>query len=233
MRARNLGEADRIFTLFTKMRGKLDAVGKGVRRPKSALSGKMEFLTEATFSMHRGRSLDVITAAQIVRTHWTGLVEPSRFSAASLMAETVDLFCEQDLPMPEIYELLTGAASALAASAAPATLVPRFQLRLLDALGLAPPLDACVRCGDDFTEHGAWLDVESGGLGCESCCGGRGEVNRLSDADIVNFRAVGAPRGGAVRASATATMRTARAIDELITYHLGRRPKARALVDAW
>ncbi|GAC1431817.1 MAG: DNA repair protein RecO [Candidatus Velthaea sp.] len=233
LRARNLGEADRIFTLFTVSRGKLDAVGKGVRRPKSAVGGRLEFLNETTLTLHRGKSLDVITSATTVRQHWLGLVEPGRFAAASLLAEIVDLFCEPDLAMPEIYDLLAGAAAALSTSNDPAALVPRFQLRLLAALGLAPPDDECVRCGAGFDEHGAWLDVEAGGLGCERCCGARGEANRLSPADIANFRALGAPRGGPVRPVATATMRSARAVDELITYHLGKRPRSRSMIDAF
>lgn len=231
LRARNLGEADRIFTVFSTARGKLDAVGKGVRRPKSAIGGRMEFLSEATLTLHRGRNLDVITSATTVKSHWQGLVEPNTFAAASLLAEIVDSFCEPDLPLPEVYELLAGAVAALAASGDPVSLVPRFQLRLLAALGLAPPDDVCARCGSGFDEHGAWLDVDAGGLACGRCGGARGDAQRLSVDDIANFRAVGAPRGGAIRPAATATVRTARAIDELVTFHLGKRPKARALVD--
>ncbi len=230
LRARNLGEADRIYTLFTADRGKLDAVGKGSRKPKSQIGGRLQLLSESTLALHRGRSLDVISQVALVRSHWLGLVEPERFAAASLFAEIVDAFCEPDLALPEIYALLTGAAAALATSSDPVSLVPRFQLRLLAALGLAPPGDACVRCGSGFAGASAWLEVEAGGLACERCGGAGSEANRLAPADIANFRAVGAPRGGAEPAATLATPRTARAVDELITYHLGKRPKSRALV---
>ena len=230
LRARNLGEADRIYTLFTASRGKLDAVGKGSRRPKNQVGGRLQLLSESTLLLHRGRSLDVISQVSLVRSHWLGLVEPERFAAASLFAEIVDLFCEPDLALPEVYALLTGAAAALAASDDPAGLVPRFQLRLLDALGLAPPPESCVRCGGALGAAPAWLDVDAGGLACERCGGARGESNRLAPEDVVNFRGVGAARGGPIPALTHATPRTARAIDELITYHLGKRPKSRALV---
>jgi DNA repair protein RecO len=184
-------------------------------------------------TLHRGRHLDVISSAQTVRSHWHGLVEPATFASASLLAEIVDSFCEVDLPVPDIYELLAAAAGALAVSAAPASLVPRFELRLLAALGLAPADEVCARCSAAFSEHGAWLDVEAGGLACQRCGGGRGEVNHLRPADVANFRAVGAPRGGAVRPVATATPRTARAIDELVAWHLGKRPRSRALLDTF
>jgi DNA repair protein RecO (recombination protein O) len=230
LRARNLGEADKIYTLFTRAYGKVDGVAKGVRRPKSALGGRLELLTEATLTMHRGRSLDVITSAVTVRSHWRGLVEPAALASASLIAEIVDMFCEPELPLDEIYALLAGASAAIAASAAPTRLVPRFQLRLLHALGLAPPDDACIRCGGTFDEHGAWVDIDAGGLGCERCYGARGDAHALSPLDVENFRALGAPRrGGAVL---LATPKVARAVDDLVTAHLGRRPKSRAFLES-
>ncbi|MEA2721688.1 MAG: repair protein RecO [Candidatus Eremiobacteraeota bacterium] len=228
LRARPLGEADRIYTLLTRERGKVDAVAKGVRRPRSSMSGRLEPLAEVRVALHKGRSLDVITEARTVKSYWTGLARPDALATASLFAETVDLFCEPDLALPEIYALLTGAIAAVAGSDAPATLVPRFQLRLLHALGLAPAGDACVRCGNGFNEHGAWLDLESGGLGCERCYGARGDAHALDAADVANFRALGAERGAG--AALIATMQVARAADDIVTWHLGKRPKARALV---
>ena len=220
------GEADKIFTLFTRLYGKIDAVGKGVRRTKSSLGGRLELLTESSMTFHRGRSLDIITSAVTVRSHWQGLTEPRTLAAASLVAEIVDMFCEPELPLDEIYALLANASLAIAGSVAPAGLVPRFELRLLHALGLAPPDDACIRCGGPFNAHGAWMDIDAGGLGCETCYGARGDAHALDAADVENFRALGAPRTAGAGATISATPKVARAVDDLVTYHLGRRPKA-------
>ena len=235
LRARPLGEADRIYTLLTRERGKVDAVAKGVRRPRSAVAGRLEPLAEVRVALHRGRSLDVITEVRTIASYWSGLVRPDALATASLFAETIDLFCEPELALPEIYALLGAAIAAVAASDAPAGLVPRFQLRLLHALGLAPADDACVRCGSGFTNPStssgqvrAWLDLEAGGLGCERCYGARGDAHALDAADVANFRALGAERGSG--AALAATLRVARAADDIVTWHLGRRPKARALV---
>ncbi len=228
LRARPLGEADRAFTLLTRDRGKVDAVAKGVRRPRSAMGGRLEPLSEVRVALHKGRSLDVIVEARTIASYWTGLARPDALSTASLLAETVDLFCEPELPLPEIYALLAGAIRAVSASAAPSTLVPRFQLRLLHALGLAPADDACVRCGQGFDRHGAWLDLDAGSLGCERCYGARGDAHSLDAADVANFRALGAERGAG--AALLATPQVTRAVDALVTWHLGRRPKSRALM---
>ncbi len=217
--------------MFSVARGKLDVVAKGVRRAKSHVAGKMEFMTEATLTLHRGRSLDIIASASIVRTHWNALVEPGAFATANMLAELVDTCCELDYPMPEIYELLVGAAAAIAASDTPTALVPRFELRLMHALGVAPPADRCVRCEGTLDEGTAWVDTHAGGLACERCAGGRGASTMLDEADVANFRGLGAARGGTVRPVLDATPRVARAVDALLTYHLGRRPRSRASLD--
>lgn len=226
LRGRPLGEADRIVTLFTHERGKLDAVAKGVRRSMSHFAGRLEFANECSLAMHRGRSLDVIVSAEIVRAPWRRLVEPTRFAAAGLVAELVDAFCEPDLAMPEAYELLTGALRALETAADPQSLLPRFQLRLLDVLGLAPPPDRCVRC--TAVLHGTtWLDAPAGGLIDDACRERWRDLPEFDAADRENFRALATGRGGAAPAS-RARPRVARAVDELIAHHLGRRPRAGA-----
>jgi DNA repair protein RecO (recombination protein O) len=226
LRARNLGEADKIYTLFTFERGKLDAVAKGVRRQKSQLAGRLEFTNEVALTMHRGRNLDIITSAEIVRERWSAIVEPSAFATAHLIVELVDAFSEVDLAQTEVYALLRGALHALGSAPEPARLVPRFALRLLGELGIGPASDACVRCGDAFAEHAAWADLEAGGLSCERCRPHRADSLALEPLDVVNFQGLGAGREGTVRPALGATNAAARAVDAFVTWHLGKRPKA-------
>jgi DNA repair protein RecO (recombination protein O) len=231
LRARNLGEADKIYTLFTQERGKIGAVGKGVRRSKSRLAGKLEFMSEATLTMHRGRNLDVITSAEIRREHWAAIVDPRGFATAHLIAELVDAFCETDLAQPEIYGLLRAALQALASAADPATLVPRFELRLLGALGLGPESETCIRCGNALAQRAAWADIEAGGLACEDCRPHRADAFALEPEDVANFRGLAALAGGAVRPATVATTAAARAVEAFLSWHLGKLPKSRKLLD--
>jgi DNA repair protein RecO (recombination protein O) len=227
LRSRQLGEADRIVTLFTAERGKIDAVAKGVRRAKSHLAGRLEFVNECDFGMHRGRSLDVIVSAEIVHAPWVRLVEPERYAVASLVAELFDAFCEPDLAMPEAYELLTGAIAALERWERPRALLPRFGLRLLDVLGLAPPPDACVRCSLPLGSGTAWLDAEAGGLIDEACRERWRDLPAFDERDRENFRALAAGK----RSSAStlrARPHVAAAVEDLLAHQLGRRPKAGA-----
>jgi len=177
--------------------------------------------------MHRGRSLDVIVSADIVAAPWTKLVEPERYAVASVAAELIDAFCEPDLELPEVYALFSGMLGAVASSPEPRALLPRFSLRLLDLLGLAPPANDCVRCAASLGDAPAWLDAEAGGFICASCRERWRDLCELDAADRDNFAALCAPR-----ATASAGMRArpvvARAIDDLLAHHLGRRPKSGA-----
>ncbi|HYL26252.1 MAG TPA: DNA repair protein RecO [Candidatus Nitrosotalea sp.] len=225
LRGRQLGEADRILTLFTLERGKLDAVAKGVRRPRSHFAGRLEFFNECDFMMHRGRSLDVIVSAEVVRMRWEQLVEPERFAVAAVVAELLDAFCEPDLALPDVYELLVGVVGAIAAAPAPQALLPRFSLRLLEMLGLAPPLTTCVRCGGALPPGAAWLDAEAGGVVDDGCRERWRNLPELEERDLANLRALALPKGGGV-AALHATPRATSAVEELVAHHLGKRPKA-------
>ena len=228
LRARPLGEADRIVTLFSTESGKLDAVAKGVRRAKSHLAGRLEFGNECELQMHRGRSLDVIVHADIIEAPWQALVQPDRFAVAQLVAELIDAFCEPGLALPDVYELLRNMLAAIAASDAPRSLVPRFSLRLLSALGIEPPVDACVRCGLDFEHARAWVDGEAGGFICDRCRERWRDLIELDAEDLANLRELGTPRGRR-GAGLNARPRVTVAIEALVVHHLGRRPKAAVL----
>jgi DNA repair protein RecO (recombination protein O) len=226
LRGRTYGEADRILTLFTTERGKVDAIAKGVRRTKGHLTGRLEFANEVQLGMHRGRNMDVVVSAEIEVAHWQYIVQPERFAAANLAVEMIDAFCEPDLPMSDVYALLTGALRAIGQSDEPLTLLPRFSLRLLDALGLAPPIDTCIRCGRSIAGKTAWVDLEQGGFAGEECRVSWRNVVSLDENDMANLRGIAAARGGEVRAVVHATRSVAQAIEALVNHHLGRRPKA-------
>ncbi len=98
LRARNLGEADKIFTLFTRdARQGSTPSPRACGRAKSRLAGRLEFAGEVALGMHRGRDLDVITSADLVAPSWAHVVAPGAFATAHIVAELVDAFCEPDL----------------------------------------------------------------------------------------------------------------------------------------
>src|ERR1700683_4795418 len=93
LRTHKLGEADRIITLLCRKSGRVRAVAKGVRRTKSRWGARLEPFTHVDVMVHNGRSLDVITQAEVIRAYGTRLVSNyPKYTAGTAMLETAERF---------------------------------------------------------------------------------------------------------------------------------------------
>ncbi len=194
LRLRPLGEADRIVILFSRERGKIDAVARGARRPHSKFGGRLDFFTRVNLMLHAGKSLDTVTSAETVRAIWEQLVDPDVFAAASYVAEVVDALCELDMAVPELYEALCDFQIALAQTSDLTTLLAVMDLKMLAALGFSPELDACARCGAvlgrrPLSGGRAWLSPQAGGLLCKACVRSVREGSAGSSVDVLSTSA--------------------------------------------
>src|SRR6201999_1458988 len=67
LRSLRLGEADRVLHVYTRERGRVGLVAKGVRRTKSRCGARLEPLTHVSLLMHRGSGeLGTVTGADIL-----------------------------------------------------------------------------------------------------------------------------------------------------------------------
>ena len=196
LRTQKLGEADRIITLLTRHNGRVRAVAKGVRRTKSRFGARLEPFTHVDVMVHTGRSLDVITQAEVIRAYGTPLVSDyPKYTAGTAMLETAERFTPVEKePAIRQFLLLIGGLRALGdavdpvepadpaglAGAEPAgyggSEVPRDPRMVLDAYflrsltfaGYAPALQECARCGTPGKPLVAFA-VAAGGMLCADC----------------------------------------------------------------
>src|SRR5437764_7761795 len=66
IRRNEVGEADRILTVYTPHLGKLRIIARGVRKPTSHLAGHVEPFARTTMQLARGQSLDILTQIETV-----------------------------------------------------------------------------------------------------------------------------------------------------------------------
>jgi hypothetical protein len=93
LRTQKLGEADRIITVLARKTGRVRAVAKGVRRTKSRFGGRLEPFTHVDLMLHQGRSLDVITQAEVIRSYGAPLTaDYPRYTVGVAMLETAERF---------------------------------------------------------------------------------------------------------------------------------------------
>ena len=115
LRTQKLGEADRIITLLTRQNGRVRAVAKGVRRTKSRFGGRLEPFTHVDVLIHPGRSLDMISQAEVIKAYGKPLAtDYPRYTAGTAMLETAErLTPVEKEPAIRQFLLLIGGLRAL------------------------------------------------------------------------------------------------------------------------
>jgi DNA repair protein RecO (recombination protein O) len=156
IRTYKLGEADRIIVLFTKGRGKLRAVAKGVRKTSSRFGSRLEPASHVSLQLYEGRELDTITQAELLGSSRELRSDLERITRSASILEAVE-------PNTKLYTMTVGALQALSTHDHP-LVVPAFFWKLLALEGFRPMVDSCVRCG---REDGLCaFDLEEGGVLC-------------------------------------------------------------------
>jgi DNA repair protein RecO (recombination protein O) len=193
LRTQKLGEADRIITLLTRQNGRVRAVAKGVRRTKSRFGARLEPFTHVDVLIHPGRSLDIITQAEVIRAYGAPLVaDYPRYTAGVAMLETAEkLTPVEKEPAIRQFLLLIGGLRALGDSVEgavagddadpgageadavvrePRMVLDAYLLRSLAFAGYAPALAECARCGASADEKRlVAFAVAAGGMVCADC----------------------------------------------------------------
>ena len=169
LRHRRLGDADRIVTLLTPGRGKIDVVAKGVLRSKSRMGGHLEPLTLVEVVLAHGRSMDVVTQAQTIDAFPATHSDLDRLSAAMYLLELADRITVEHADAEGLHDLLHVALVRLARGDGQQVVQRTFELALLEATGFRPELTACLRCSSPVAAEEAWWAPIEGGVLCASC----------------------------------------------------------------
>ncbi len=164
-----LGEADRILTLYTPHLGKIQGVAKGVRRPRSKLSGHLELLTHSQVSLARGRNLDTITGSQTINS-FLKLKSDLDFTAQALYTtELVNQFTADHIENYPLFELLLKTLEMLCQGESNELILRYFELNLLERVGYRPQLLLCVSCRLPLKPITNSFCPSAGGILCPSC----------------------------------------------------------------
>lgn len=189
LRYHRLGEADRIVTLLTPHRGKVDVVAKGVLRSRSKLGGHLEPGTRLEVVLAQGRSMDVVTQAQGVEAFATIRGDLDRLSAAMYLLELADRLTVEHAESGAVYRLLHAALTRLERGDGQVIVTRTYELGLLDATGFRPELNVCLQCAEPVDASRAWWSPLEGGIYCSDCAGRRPGVSPIDGTVLKVLRA--------------------------------------------
>ena len=192
---RRLGEADRIVRLLTPGHGKIDAVAKGVLRPRSKLAGHLEPPTCVEVMLAHGRNLDIVTQAQTIEGFHGVRADLTRLGTAMYLVEVTDRLTVEHADARPIYDLLHATLVRLDRGDGVHLLTRWFEMQLLEIAGFRPEWDVCVVCGVEVTPGGAaadgvWWSALAGGVLCPRCRGGQAGAEPLDLTVLRLLRAI-------------------------------------------
>jgi DNA repair protein RecO (recombination protein O) len=140
LKRKNIGEADRILTVFTKEYGKIRAVAKGIRKTTSRRAPHLEVFNRAAIVFHVGKTLDHLSEVTTLDAFERLRTDLARVSMAYYIAELIDSLLPERQEHPEVYAQFCAAMSSIqnGASAGIYKTGKDFTLTLLWTLGFLP-----------------------------------------------------------------------------------------------
>jgi DNA repair protein RecO (recombination protein O) len=133
-------EADRILTIFTKTRGKIQVKAKGVRKITSRRSGHIELLNYAVFNLYQAsgaKSMPILTEVESRNNYAILKKDLRKVGIAFHVCELVDALCAENQENEEIFTLLTQALEMISKDDRLDLISHRFELKLLKLLGFS------------------------------------------------------------------------------------------------
>ena len=164
-----LGEADRILTLYTPGLGKIQAVAKGVRRPRSKMSGHLELLTHSLISLARGKNIDTVTNCRTINSFLPLKSDLELAACALYVTELVNQFAADHLENRPFFRLLLETLQRLSQANDSGLALRYFELQLLNVTGYRPQLQHCVSCRQSLKPATSFFSPGSGGVICPDC----------------------------------------------------------------
>ena len=234
LRRSDLGETDRILTLYTPTRGKIRVIGKGVRKPASRKAGHVELFMEVDLLLAQGRSLDILTQADMIQAFEPLRADLTRATLSAHIVELLDAFTEDEDASQPLYDLLIAGLSWLSTTNDLQRTARYYELRLLALAGYRPELFYCVVCGERIRPEPQYYSAPDGGVICLRCGPERPAARSLSLNGLKVLRYLQTRSFDVVEQlnlSGRVQKEIERLMYETLTYHLERRLRSATFLD--
>lgn len=172
LRYTNYRDHDRMLSVLTPDYGRVDALSRGCRRPKSPLMPCSELFVHGEFVFYHSHDRFTLTGCALHDTFYPLRMEPYRLTCASYMAALCHAAVQPAQEASGLYGLLLKGLYYLAydQQADPLELTAAYLLLFADMTGYRPRLTRCAHCRAPIQwDKGGRFDSEAGGLCCDSC----------------------------------------------------------------
>jgi DNA repair protein RecO (recombination protein O) len=236
LRVTDYSETSQVATLFARRAGKVRAIAKGSKRPKSAFEGPLEVLSFGAVVFSASHKDKLATLTEFQPQPVRGELRRNLFAlhGGLFAAELLDALTDEYDPHPALFDhflqFLQDIEDGKAGSERRDLLIRLilFQLVLLHEVGLRPILNVCANCKRPFAAD--WREVyfspPASGLVCRDC--------EMNFPDKIRLSLKAAQSLSDMKRLADAEERTLDEIERVLiryfTHLLGRPPKTARLI---
>jgi DNA repair protein RecO (recombination protein O) len=187
LRQYSLAEADRIVVFFSREYGKIRAVAKGAKKPRSHLGGCLEPLNQIQieFFAKEGRDLGRVTHCEMLHSFLGANPVPENVVLLSYLGEIINELVQENNANLLLYRLFLATLRAGEAMGMNQSLVRYFEFWSLKLSGLLPNYDYCSSCSRCVKDVGFYAWLEAGQARCEACAANKGIRIRPAAAGVL------------------------------------------------
>jgi len=167
------GEADQVFSVFTKDFGKIEVLGRAIRKSKSKLRGGADIFYLTDMEFIQGKAYKTLTEALLVEKFPNIRKELGKLKISHKIAETLSSFLKGEEKDPKAWDLTVNTFNQLNQT----SLSLKYSLLLyyyffwnfISALGYTPQLYNCVICQKKLSFGQLYFNNQEGGTICGPC----------------------------------------------------------------
>lgn len=167
MKSKDYGETHRIVTIFSKKFGKITALARGAKKPKSRMAAVTQPFIFAQFFIYVNKGLSTIQQGEIINSNRSIREDIIKTAYTAYIMELTDKILEDRQGEPYIFEQLQHTMDYIAENEACEIPVIMYEMKLYKKGGFAPKVDSCVNCGRK--EELVAFSINEGGLLCSRC----------------------------------------------------------------
>jgi len=194
LKKKDLGESDRIFTIFTKEFGKLEILAKAIRKIGSKLRGGMELFYLSDIEFIQGKTHKTLTDAILIENFLNLRKDLKKLKIAFDISEMIGSLIRGEEKDEKIWKLLRETFERLnkiSLSIKECWLIYYYFLwNFLSILGYKPQLNFCSICQKKLVPQGLYFSFEEGGVICLNCLRKIKEKKKISPEAVKILRLI-------------------------------------------
>lgn len=181
LKSQKYREADSLLTLYSRQYGKMSAIAKGSRKPKSKMLAGVQPFTHAEFLLYKGKNMYTVSQVEVRHSFYPLREDYYRLAFAAYSVELVMLEALEGQGNSDAFSNFGNTLTLMCREETKIdSLIRAFELKMLTSYGYQPNFISCSLCGSRLSDSMPFFSNSQGGLVCASKDHGAKDVKPVS-----------------------------------------------------